>query len=398
MTVKWKKTKTLNALLARMLVFVAMSTIAVNNAIAERIGFSSATDVKVSNDDNIYRVVDELATSDSYLSVNPKIEIMGASGKNRFSLAYDGAYSKFSENSTADYTDHDIVGKAEMEHSLRLSSKFEAGFSDFHEDPGSINRIQLELTEYNRINTEYLFGEFAYGTDESIGKIVGSYRKSSRKYENESFEYLDFDNNQYTLRFEYRLAPKTRVYVETIQSRLNYDSALTYELDNSYDRYQAGIKWEISEKLSGDVNIGYQQRNYKEEEIRDISGFAYDGIMLWKINTFTKWKFIARREAIDSTLEDASGFLRTTYSTTIEHDITELWKAELSLGYSKDELVLTANREDDRYIAGAGIKYDLNRIVDFGFNYTFEERSSTLEIANFKVNTINLVMTIILDV
>ena len=119
-------------------------------------GFFAKADTTLAHDDNIYRVTDDLAQSDTYLSVAPELKLIGGIGKQRFELSYKGDYSKFSNLNDADYTDHDIRTKINFEHTIRLSSKFEAGYQKEHEDPGVIDRIQLNITEYNKYNQHYL--------------------------------------------------------------------------------------------------------------------------------------------------------------------------------------------------------------------------------------------------
>ena len=89
-------------------------------------GFFAEINSTIAHDDNIYRVTDDLALTDTYLSVAPDLKLIGGFGKQRFELSYKGDYTKFADTSDADYTDHDIRAKIHFDHSLRFTSKFES--------------------------------------------------------------------------------------------------------------------------------------------------------------------------------------------------------------------------------------------------------------------------------
>lgn len=360
-------------------------------------GFSAEAKASIVHDDNIYRVTDELAQSDNYLSLAPKVELLGGYGKQRYEITYNGEYAKFSDAEEADYYDHDIRGEVNLEHTIRFSTRFGAGYESEHEDPGSINRIQLDITEYNQYNQNFLLAGFSYGRTDSIGVFTLNYRRTDKDYTNNDLDYLDSLTNQFTGRFTYRIAPKTKVYAEVVYSDLDYEPAATFELDNTFKRYQVGVNWDFTNKLTGDIRVGYQDRDYDAENIRDIDGLAYYGEISWAINTYTKLAVEARRASVDSSLEEAGGYLRTTYAVSLDHQLTERLKLTADAGYAKDELVFSASREDKRYAYEFGMEYSVLRNVIVGASYTYEERDSTDLLAIYKANVVGLNVKVALD-
>lgn len=360
-------------------------------------GFSVETDLGIAHDDNIYRVTDELAVSDTFVSLAPTLKLAGAWGKHRFETSYSGDYAKFSEESDADYADHDIKARINLEHTLRLSTRFEAGFQKEHEDPGSFNRIQLDLQEYNKFEQTFFAGRFAYGSDSAIGQLTVSYRYTDKNYTNNNLDFLDFESNQLGARFTYRVAPKTRAYIDLAQTDFDYDPIGNFELDNKFSNYRAGISWNFTNKLTGDANMGYQERDYDLPAVRDISGLAYDGRITWSINSFTTVAFNARRQSLDSTIEGLGGFLRTTYGSSLRHDLTPLLHLNASARYNDDELVFNSERNDKRYIYAVGLEYDLSRLVSLSLDYKYDERDSTDPLADFEANTVSLTAKFTLD-
>lgn len=360
-------------------------------------GFFAKADTTVVHDDNIYRVTDDLAQSDTFLSVAPELRLIGGFGKQRFELSYNGDFAKFSDASDADFSDHNIRGRINLEHTLQLSSQFEAGFQKEHEDPGLINRIQPNFSEYNKYKQNYLLASVAYGQEDAIGRLALVYTKTDKDYINNNLDFLDFLSDQYTARFSYRVAPKTRIYIEGIFTNSDYEFVEGFELDNKYSRYRLGLSWDFTNKLTGDINVGYQDRDYELETLRDIDGLAYDGQVTWSINTYTKLGLIAQRESIDSSLEQTGGFLRTSYGLNIKHKLTELMQIYADIGYATDELVFTSARKDDRFSSKVMLEYSVLRNVSIGISYTHEQRDSTDVMAKFKANILGLNVVFSLD-
>ena len=360
-------------------------------------GFFAKADTTLAHDDNIYRVTDDLAQSDTYLSIAPELKLIGGFGKQRFELAYNGDYAKFGDASDADYTDHDVRAKINFDHTLRFTSKFEAGYQKEHEDPGTINRIQLNISEYNKYDQNFLLAGLAYGQESAIGRFALDYRRTEKDYTNNDLDFLDFSSNQYSARFTYRVAPKTRLYIESQFTDYNYELVNGFELDNSYKRYRAGLSWDFTNKLTGDINIGYQDRDYELETLRDIDGLAYNGEVTWSINTFTKLGFVAKRESIDSSLEQTGGFLRTTYGVSLKHELSELLKIKANAGIGNDELVFSSAREDERFAVETILEYSVLRNLIVAISYSYEQRESTDELAEYNANVIGLNVIISLD-
>lgn len=378
------------------IIALALST---SSALAQEddTGFFAKADTTIAHDDNIYRVTDDLALSDTYLSVAPKLQLIGGFGKQRFEIIYQGEYAKFSDADDANYADHDISGKIKLDHTLRFSTKFEAGYQKEHEEPGSINRVQLEITEYNKYDQNFFLAGLVFGQDNAIGKFSLDYRRVDRDQTNNDLEYLDFVSDQISARFTYRLFPKTRIYVEAIATEFDYKPGSTFELDNDFKRYRAGLTWDFTNKLTGDINIGYQDRNYAQDTLRDIDGLTYNGEVSWAINTYTTIAVDATRESVDSSVQNAGGSLRTTYGASIKHKLSELLAIKAEAGYANDELVFTSNRQDKRYAYAMGIEYDFSRNIDLAAEYIYEERDSSLDLADFKANILSISIKVSLE-
>ncbi len=365
---------------------------------AQQAGFLAEVDSRLTYEDNILRASDANAESDTSLVVAPELTLAGVLGKQRFSATYQGEYAKYFDNSEVDYTDHDIRLRADFDHSPRLASSFNVQYKDKHEDFGELDNIFDGFTEFNLYTEKQVNGELTYGRQDSFGQLVLRLGKTDREYENNGQEFRSYDRDLASLAFYYRIAPRTRLLAEVIHQDFSFNPELGFlDLDNKYLVYQAGVEWALTNQLEGTVKVGYQDRDFRLDNLRDVDGLSYEADLEWKPNTFTEIGFVARRESIDSSIESAGGFLRTTYGINVSHGLTELTKLKGSIGYSKDELVFIDNREDERRFIEAGITHNLLYWVELGVNVRHDNRDSTQLFAEYEVNSVNLTAKLSFD-
>jgi polysaccharide biosynthesis protein VpsM len=368
-----------------------LATFSTTSVMAQEAGFYAVVDSRLSYEDNILREADANADSDTSLVVAPELTIAGILGKQRFSAVYKGEYAKYSDFSDVNYTDHDVRLRADFDHSNRFTSRFDLVYQDKHEDFGDLSTVYANLNEFNRYTDKGIFGRLVYGRLDSFGQLVFSLSNNNRDYDNNNQQFRSYERDSASLAFYYRIAPRTRLLAELVYQDYGYNPSSGFlDLDNKYKVYQAGVEWAFTNQLEGTVKVGYQDRNYRLDTLRDINGLAYEASIDYTPNTYTKINLAARRESIDSSLETAGGFLRTSYGAGVEHRLTELTKLEAQITYAKDELVFSANRQDKRLGGKVGLSYSLLSWVELGVNYSYEERDSTLDAADYKANSFNL--------
>ncbi|WP_158967134.1 outer membrane beta-barrel protein [Paraglaciecola sp. L3A3] len=381
-----------------LLATAVLSCILANTANGQEAGFSAEVDSRLTYDDNILRTSDSNAESDTSLVIAPELSLGAILGKQRFEVTYNGEYANYFDNSDVSYTDHEIKVGAKFDHSYRLTSGFDVQYKDKHEDFGDLNTIFDGLIEFNRYTEKQINGQLGYGRQESFGQLILKLGHTNRDYDNNDQEYRSNDRDLASLAFYYRIAPRTRLLAEVVYRDYTYNSDFgAINRDSESLRYQVGVEWDLTNKLEGTIKVGYQERDYELNTLRDIEGLSYEADLEWKPNTYTEIGLVAKRESIDSSLEGAGGFLRTNYGVDFKHGLTELTKLTGGISYSKDELVFGGNREDTRHLAELGVTHSLFYWVELGANLSYEDRKSTVELAEYKVNSINLTAKVSFD-
>jgi hypothetical protein len=357
-------------------------------------GFSASAEANVAHDDNIYRTTDNTAISDAFISLAPEIKATGSLGKHKFEVSYNGNYAKYIDVSDADYDDHTFKARLEFDHSLRFKSRFEAAYISEHQEPGTINIVQLDIVEYNLYDEVWFDAQFTYGRTNSKGRAQFAYRKNKRDYKNNGLDFLDNTGDRLNAKFSYRIAPKTSVYVEAIYAMLEYSPPAGFvDIDNVDTRYRTGLSWEFTNKLVGDVNIGFQNRDFDSDLLQDFDGLSYDANIEWSITSFSKLSFTARRESLDSTLENTGNLLRTSFATNLQHEITKRLKLEANIGFYEEDFSLSFQRVDERYRASLETNYQVNRLISLSAGYSYVKRDSTLAAARYAANIVSLGIT-----
>ncbi|MBU3023743.1 outer membrane beta-barrel protein [Aestuariibacter sp. A3R04] len=354
-------------------------------------GFSGSAKLNLSHDDNIYRTTDEFAQSDTLVSLSPEAKLVGAAGKHRFQVDYKGDYAKHFDLSDADYDDHSLSVRADLDHSLKLKTRFEAAYITDHQDPGTINRVQLDLAEFNTYDEKKYSAAVFYGGTDSTGRLELRYKNADIDYTNNGLDFLDNKINEFGAKFIYRISDKTKTYLEAIYTDNDYTPPVgTPEQDNVNEVYRAGITWNFANKLTGDVNAGYQKADFDNQSFRSTSGLTYDGTITWDVSSYTEINVIMRRRALDSTLEQFGSFTRNTLGTSIKHEFTDRLTFNGAFSYYKDDLNLGTVRDDKRYTYEAGLAYEFMPRITLAGAYKHQTRDSTLAFAEYESNVVSL--------
>ena len=358
-------------------------------------GFTAEAEVRLSHDDNIFRTPDELSQSDALINLNPELKLVGGLGKHRFQITYDGSYAKHADINDADYADHSLSFQADFDHSTKLKTRFEAAFIDEHQDPGVINRVQLDLEEYNLFKEKRIGASLFYGSSESIGRIELKYRNSDIDFTNNNLDFLDQNRQNFGAKFIYRLSPKTRTYAEVTYIDFDFSPPVgQVDQDHVNTTYSAGFSWDFANKLTGDVNVGYQELDFSSQQFRSTSGLTYDGSINWEISELTELEVSASRQALSSTIEEVGSFTREAFGLELTHKFTERLMFEADIAFFNEDIELLLVRNDERYSYNLSLMYDVTPKISLGGSFANSRRDSTLPFAEFESNLFSFIFSI----
>lgn len=367
-----------------------------SNIAAQRTGLVFNTGLSATYSDNVLNNLNQ--ESDVILSLTPQASFLSLIGKHKFAVSYKGVLAQYSDNSSLNYNEHRLAMGAILDHSQKFNSEFKLGFDKIIEEPGTTNAETNSLVDFIKFNNKRADAKFYYGKKNSIGQIMLGYRYIDREYDNVNQAFRDFSLHDFSATFFYRLAPRTRLLVALSSGDFNYgdlqlNNGLVFNQSSELKLYLAGIEWEASAKTKGTFRIGYQNKDFNDTRLNDISGLSYNLDLTWKPNTYTQIQATAARQTSESAQLNQGGFLSQSYSVSIIHKLLARTSLNAKLAIDDDDIVFSAsnsNRNDKRNVVELGIKHSLKKWLNVELQYKYQEKSSNIELFNFDANNISL--------
>ena len=235
-------------------------------------------------------------------------------------------------------------------------------------------------------------------------------------YSNFLVNYDDSDNrindrvdNSWALYGYFRLTDKTWAFAEYEYADLNYRN---YFLDSAEDRYFAGIRWEITEKTSGQIKGGYGFRDYDADGLSDVDTWMAEVIIDYDLTEKTRIVANAYRRYEESMGEglhwdNSFGYTSTNMLThmfglSLNYDLTS--KLHLNLhgtlfydeyAYEYDDDLWEGKKQRDREFAiSPTIKLDFLKWLTFDLAYTYTHVDCNYSEGEFEDHTVILRGTI----
>ena len=344
-------------------------------------GFIVNTDLVLTHEDNIRRSSDTLKESDTILEVKPKAEWLVLFGKHQLDLHYNGDYGRYSDEDILNYSDHSLKAHGLFDHSYRFNSEFELGAARDHDDPGSTDAISATKTDFNEFKRDYAKGKFYYGTAKSIGQFILELNHSKTRYTNNGQSFRDNDQDTITGTFFYRIAPATRLLLESAFSEYDY---LTGSFDQSSEdqRYLLGLEWKSTAKTTGIFKIGRQNKEYNNTIFDDITGLTLSLDMIWKQNTYTELKLGVTESAQAST----GGFISEYIQAELKHQFTPRTAVSAAISLGDEEFTSSIGRSDKRKDFRIGLEHELRRWLFISTEIRYESRDSNQNQFDYSAN------------
>jgi hypothetical protein len=133
-----------------------------------------------------------------------------------------------------------------------------------------------------------------------------------------------------------------------------------YQRDSKSVTGKAGSTFELSRLLTGEIALGYTQRTYEDPRLPNIEGLVGDASLIWTASALTTVKFSGSSAVGESTVPGVSGVLYRDVGLQVDHAFRRWLIGTAKIGFGQDDYV-GMDRLDDRYSAGLGLTYKLNR-------------------------------------
>ena len=340
-------------------------------------------------DNNILRQQNK--TADNIFTLSPEVKLRGYDNQHTYLLNYQGSFTKFNEESQLDYNEHAMTIGAKLEHASRLSTQINISYEDTIDKPGSTNASTETLEEYIQYTQTTAEVKFAYGKKYNKGQLTLSLSHAEKEFDDSAKQYRDRDKNTVNTQFFYRLAPKTRVFIELSVQKLHYlNRTKPSDPTSTNYNYLLGLEWDLTAKTSGTIKLGYQKKAYDTNELyNDISDLSYSINLNWQASRDAILTFAASRETTESAQLGTGGFINDDIALKYAHSLSAHTTISTDFYFSQYDNTFTLNRTDTKKQYGLSLSHQLKRWL-LSLKLKKYQRDSASNNFAYDANTISL--------
>lgn len=333
----------------------------------------------------------------SGLRFSPSVSV--ESDWSRHSLKLDIRADRYSyfDHSSFDYWNNwlDTEGRIDIRHDLYLN--FSSSIGRKHNLPGSVDsplgtirplpynlfQGEVELVkDFNRLRMS-LGGSaerWDYKDVESDGRTI-----------NQDFR----DNNLFETggRLAYMVLPGYYAFGDIRVNRRAYDSPGASASDSQGVTVLAGLEFDLTSLIHGEVGLGYLTEDFDDPDFEDIGGFSYKVNLIWSPTTLMTLTLDGESQVNDSpTIGLEGGRIDSKLGAVLDYEL--LRNLIISpYGEFRREDYNQIDRLDLVCQFGLNVDYLVNRYVEVGAGYDFTHRNSDFPAASFDRHLVRLNVT-----
>ena len=125
---------------------------------------------------------------------------------------------------------------------------------------------------------------------------------------------------------------------------------------------KAGTSFEFSRLLTGEIAVGWAERNYVDSRLPRLQGLLTTASLVWTATPLTTAKYFSDTQLVETTLPGTAGILVRTHTFEVDHDfrrwLTGIGKFTYgTLDYQGD------SRRDQTYSVSGDLIYKMNRNI-----------------------------------
>jgi hypothetical protein len=208
----------------------------------------------------------------------------------------------------------------------------------------------------------------------------------------------DDRNNTYaglTLRASYEISPALSPFLEGEVGRRIYDNETdSFGLERAATRLavRTGVESDFSEKLRGDLAIGYLVENIDDPALEDISGLSLAGTMNWSPMRGTNLALTASTTVEGSSTSTSAGSLLHGLNLIMTKRVRENLDLSANAGVRLRDYA-GPNPNEFTFSAGAGFTYWFNRYIGLNSRVAHETVTSSDPARESQTNSVFVGMT-----
>jgi len=349
----------------------------------------------VEHNDNIY-ATDGGEIDDLIWRVAPEISISSDWSRHALNAYARSNILRYQDFDTENTEDLSVGASAQIDMQRNSFITLGVDYADLVEPRTSPNAVvgAVEPTEY-----ETLAARAAVSHELNRLRLSGGYAFKSFDYEDGRNlgggvipqQYRDRDEHVVTARADYAVSPATAIFLEVSRNVRDYRlarPAVTLVRDSEGTQALVGSNFELGATARGEIAVGYLSQEYDDPTLSDIDGFGARAQVEWFPTQLTTVTFTGSRTIEESASPGSAGYTSANIGVKVDHELMRNVILTGNVSQGKDDYQ-GITREDDRFNAGVGATYLLNRHVGLTVAYSHMDMdSSGFGGQDFKVNKV----------
>lgn len=329
------------------------------------------------------------------LTVAPELRVRSDWTRHEFKSELRGSYNWYSPDSTPSldrpYFSGTADGRIDVTRDTRIDLAGRVLVSTDNPNSPELPAGLSKLPLYTTVGATGGVGQKFNRVDVSLkGTVDRTVYQDSQLLDGTTASNEDRNFNQYgaVLRTGYELTPGVMPFVEVGGDQRVHDLSVDFSgfrRDSKGWIGMVGSTFELSRLLTGDIAIGYTQRDYEDSRLDTLKGFVGKGSLTWTATPLTTVKFTANSTVGESNQVGVSGVLYRDAGIQVDHALRRWLIGSLKAGIGLDDYV-GSPRTDHRYYFGAGLTYKLNRFAQIKGEIRHEWLDSSESINNYSAN------------
>lgn len=372
------------------------------------ITFFSSISVNHEQNSNVYRRHSNEVSSE-ITRLTPSFALVKDTGQTFIQASYQLEKGLYSVDSANDYLDQllSLHVDEELNAYHRLDADMTYELSHYEHGSGvilgSVDANKYDLEAYNQFNTEFGYGIGSIQSSINARTYVRHYGKIYEPSNIPDIKSINYYIN--LIGSHIRLFPEKRIgFASDIEySKIGYyeDAEFGNSRTGSNIRILSGMEWKFTNFTTGELKVGVAKRNFDRNKFDD-SKFrpVWQVQFTWLPMDYTKITALTAAENIES-VNRGSHIEKSRTKFDVEHGLTALLTAQLSVEYITDEFIQSSfnnsgNIKIELLIVGAKIAYSPVRWADVELYVSRDAYTSNREERDYQTHTIGVGLELVI--
>ena len=332
-------------------------------------------------DDNIYGLPN--GTSDVVGVIKPEVSAVSQWSRHQLTADLTAEFDEYADHSaeSADQFNATLRGRIDVDRNTQITILgSEALITEPRTSPDSLAAFQ-EPVQY----TEGQIDVGAYHTFDRI-RLSGSVNFANYQYQNvklangETYDERSRDESSIyeVLRADYAIGPKITAFVSVSPNQSFFDEQppqvqLNYNSEGV--SLLGGVDFQVTHLITGEIGMGYYTQHYDDAHFGEASGFDYNAQMKYFPTQLTTVTLKVQHSIAPSGIPQSPSTFENVGSLGVDYEL--LRNCVISAHGEYDQYTYPGlSRRDDRYGAGAQVRYLLNRAITLTLSFNHLTQTS----------------------